>query len=222
MPARSAHARQVGTLAFVGRSAPFEVDQRSAQQVLRLAKAGMRAADGRKAVGQQRQCYEPGVGAEAVADRRIGLARLEIDRIVGRMQAQIPARVQRAEAGGARHQQLGRERHGGRKRREPPGRLPPYRFHGLGHRVEGPLQRRVEGPAFGGQHDLAGLAHEQGDAQAVLELADLVADRGRRHAELGRSLLEASAPSGRLEGTQGAERRQSAHHVTAEFSSSMR
>src|SRR3546814_8855336 len=72
-------------------------------------------------------------------------------------------------------------------------------------------RRRIKCPAFRRQHDLAGLAHEQGDVEAGLELADLVADRRRRHAQFGCRSLEALPTRGSLEGTQRAELRQTAH-----------
>ena len=53
-----------------------------------------------------------------------------------------------------------------------------------------------------GQRDLPGLAHEQQAAPIALQLADLVADRGRADAKLRGSVLEAQVPGRRLEGSQ--------------------
>ena len=54
-----------------------------------------------------------------------------------------------------------------------------------------------------GQDGAAGAALEQRHAEEFLELLDLVADGGRRHAELRRALGEAAVPAGGLEGLQG-------------------
>ena len=66
-----------------------------------------------------------------------------------------------------------------------------------------------------GQDQAAGEAAEQGDAEIGLELADLLADRGRGHRELVGSLGEALVAGGGLEGAQGTQGRQAAAHDAA-------
>ena len=70
-----------------------------------------------------------------------------------------------------------------------------------------------QGAAAGlGEDEPAREAAEQGHAKVGLQDADLLADRGRGHRELVRSLDEALVPGGGLERAQGPERRQAAGH----------
>ena len=53
--------------------------------------------------------------------------------------------------------------------------------HRLGERVERFAGCRQQGLAGAGEHQLARFAHEQGDAQVLLQLPQLVADGGGCH-----------------------------------------
>ncbi|MNQ14014.1 hypothetical protein D3C85_269470 [compost metagenome] len=76
--------------------------------------------------------------------------------------------------------------------------------------LQGDTDLGVEGRARRGQADAARLALEQGDAEAVLEGADLLAHRALGQVQLGGGAGEAAVATHRLEGDQGFQRRQMA------------
>ena len=78
----------------------------------------------------------------------------------------------------------------------------------VAHALEARMQARIDQPAGVGQLDRAGAAVEQREAELLLQRADLVAERGRRHVQLLGRLGEAQVAGDRLEGAQRIERRQ--------------
>ena len=62
------------------------------------------------------------------------------------------------------------------------------------------------------QRQPAATAHEQRQADVVLEQPDLVADRGGGDPEFGRGLRNAHVPGGHFEGPQGIEGREGTSH----------
>jgi hypothetical protein len=97
------------------------------------------------------------------------------------------------------------------------GRDPVQALDRLAQGLEGGVDPGIDQPRFLGELDRAGVAVEQGEPQALLQSADLVAERGRRHVQLPRGLREAQMTGRRLEGAQGIEGRQRPGHRALGF-----
>ena len=77
-----------------------------------------------------------------------------------------------------------------------------------GEGVEAVPKHRKQSLARARERKRPGAPPEHGLSADVLKQSDLVADRRRRHAELGRGLLEAQMPGGGFEGAEEAKRRE--------------
>jgi len=77
---------------------------------------------------------------------------------------------------------------------------------GVGDQAKGGAGRLVQRLARRGQLDLTVPAAEQLETVKVLQHLDLATDRGLRHAEFFRGLLEAALARGGFEGAQGVQR----------------
>src|SRR5262249_60173368 len=110
--------------------------------------------------------------------------------------ADVEAGVVDGVAADARQQPLGGE--GGRgaetERRRAPGAA--QLLHGRGEAAEALLQQGQRRRAGGGQRQRPVAAVEQGDAEMLLEVLDLVADRGRADMQLARRLAETGMAGG--------------------------
>lgn len=78
-------------------------------------------------------------------------------------------------------------------------------------------QHRQQRQPFIGEHEPARQAAEQAGAERLLELLDLVTDRGLRHAQLHPRPGEAQQPRGRLEGAQCVQWEMPAHGIMTKF-----
>ncbi len=183
---------------------------RRAQRMLALHQR--RAADREHLDRQAQLGVQARVDAAAVAHRHVEVLAREVDHVLGGRYLEVDVGVGLHEAAHARDQPLDRE---GRRQvdleRGRALRLAQLlrRVH---HLLEGFLDARQVGLAGGGERKRLGVAHEQRDAEVLLERLDLVAHgRGRDEELVGRA-REAQVPRRDLEGTQRIERGNGARH----------
>ena len=171
-----------------------------------------RAARREHLVLQQPLDLEPGIIPGAVADRDVEIALNQIDDLVGRGNPHIDLDMGLLEPVQAHHQPFGGE--GGRSGdRQGPGIVmgaqPAHRGMDAG---KGFAEAGQQDARRGGQLDRAVEAVKQPDPEILLERVDLMADRGRRHAEFVGGFAEAHQPGGRLKRAQRAQGREAGVH----------
>ncbi|KTT89921.1 hypothetical protein NS44R_14935, partial [Mammaliicoccus sciuri] len=83
--------------------------------------------------------------------------------------------------------------------------------------VERVRQHRQQRQPLVGEHQPARQAAEQARAEQILQLLDLMADRGLRHAQLHPRAGEAQQPRRGLEGAQSVQWEVPAHGVMTKF-----
>ena len=125
--------------------------------------------------------------------------------VVGR-QAQIYERMFRLEVRQPRQQPAHRERPHRADRQHLAKMSALESLERLRDMVERLAQHRQQGFAFAGQHQPAGQAFEQGDAELSLKAFDLMAHRRLRDTQLHGRPGETQMPRGGLEGAQCIER----------------
>ena len=209
------HARQI------------DLDQVEAGQVGRAAQGRVRLQQARAAQRQQpfvRQLLDVQIGmhprCQADADidtigRKVGIADAGRD-------ARIDIGVLGQETIQPRHQPLGSQA-GRRAHHQHP--LPAalvQLIDGHAQALEGRADAGLNQACSLGQLDGTRAAHEQLQAEQVLQPADLVAERGRRDVQFFRRLGEAQMACGRLEGAQRVERWQGPAHALVSFISEAR
>ena len=179
-----------------------EVDQR-------LALNQVRAGDGDHSLLHQPCHFQARIAARAIADSDVDLAGAEVYQFHSSRDPDVNHRVQAFEPAQSRHQPLGGER--GRH-----GHCQPPPIHGGGEHGGG-LGQTIERLAQGRQGDLRGVgeqqplgrAFEEGHADEVFQVLDLLADRARGHRQLVRRAAEVQMPGRRFERAQGVQGRQS-------------
>jgi len=136
---------------------------------------------------------------------------LQVDQLRGSLHAHLDMRMQRIESGQARHQPAGGER----------GLGTDGQGTGAHQRVqvqqraldlaEATREARVQRRSRLGELHAMAAAGQQADAKTVLQLADLLADRPRRHPHALGSGLQAAQASGFGKSAQGEQWQDSAH-----------
>jgi hypothetical protein len=161
-------------------------------------------------LAEQKVAAQAGPRAHSKADRDIDVRGVEIDQIVAHRHAHSKVGISKLEAADARAQPRAAEaRHGAD--RQHVGLVAAKCSEGIVHRGKGGADR--------GKHALPGLrqphapllAHEQRAAEAVFQLADLIADRRLRHPQLLGGAREVFQPCSRFKGADGSEGRQLRH-----------
>ncbi len=135
-----------------------------------------------------------------VDEADIRLPGVEVPAAMARGEPQHEFRMRLLEAVQARQQPSRRDRHVDLQHeltREP---RPAHEIGAVSHAVEGIREDRVEGAPGLAQGDRPALADEQRHPEALLETADLVADRRIGDRELLGREPEAAVTGGRLEG----------------------
>jgi hypothetical protein len=117
-----------------------------------------------------------------------------------------------AEAFEARQQPLARKGGGGADGERCRARAPAHLLDRRRQAIEAVAEALEAGLTRFGEQDLAIEAAEQRHPQPFLERFHLMADRRRRHMQLGRRLAHAQVAGGGLEGAQRIEGRQPAAH----------
>jgi hypothetical protein len=201
------------------------VDQGKARQVLDLLKRNRARPQAWVADREQRLPEQP-LGPEArpvaaaVADLQVGIGLAELEAVDGRGQAQADARVLGEELPQTGHQPEVGERGADPDRDGPAAPAAEQLLRPGGQVVERPAQDRQVALAGVGEDERAGLAGEEPGAQPVLQVLDLLADGGRRDAQLLGRLGEAGMPRRRLEGAQPVQGGKTPPHSTLFHTSS--
>ena len=189
------------------------VQQRVVREVLgRAQRLGVaqqcRTAHREDMLGHQPVGAQAGPGAAAIADGDVHLLALEIDQVRGGRDAHLDARIGVLERGHPRHQPLGGQRGRGADG-QPPVVIGAAQSRGGAVQV---LERGADGRQIvlrlPRQFQRAVAADEQGDAELLLQPADLMADRGLGDVQFGGRAREAQVASGGLERAQAVERGQ--------------
>src|SRR5690606_1110400 len=129
------------------------------------------------------------------ADREVELSSRKIDEFVGDRKAQRQVRKGELESpDGSR--KPGRAERNRRAHGKHAGAFFAKVGKDLTHSGEGIAYRNQQSPAHVGQLDASALAREELVADPILQLANLVADRGLRHPQLLRRAREVLVPSG--------------------------
>ena len=129
----------------------------------------------------------------------------------GRGDAHLDAGIGVLERGHAGHQPFGGERGGGADGQQPVAIGAAQPGGGAAQVLERAAHRRQVGLRLACQLQRAVAAHEQGDAELLLQPADQVADRGLGDVQLVRGAGEAEMARRRLEGAQAVQRGQGRH-----------
>jgi hypothetical protein len=154
-------------------------------------------------LSNSRCASEPGVTPGTEADGDVDVVPVEIAEFVGDVEAQLDSRMDGAEPLDAPHQPARGELRVGRHLQHCRAARQPARLRrGPAEQVES-LDRRVdEQPSGLGQPDRTAGAVEEHDAQLLLDLLDLIADGGRRQAELVGGAREIEMPPRRFQRPQ--------------------
>ncbi len=181
-----------------------------------------RAAHGKQDLPEQPLGAETRPIAVAVADFQIRVRLPECLSVDGGGEPEGYVRVLFEEARQPRHQPDISER-GADADRDRPAALAAEQVLGAGGQVvEGLADDRQVAVAGVGQAQRARQPGEERGPQPLLELLDLLADRGRGDVQFLRRFGEAGVTGGGLEGAQPVQRRQSTAHGEALFSPSLR
>jgi hypothetical protein len=128
---------------------------------------------------QQVALDELGLARRRHADGHVGLAHAEVELAVVEHQVEAHVGIELEELLDARRQPQRAQRHGRGHLEQPFGPILAFAELGLGHRQLGEdvVGRAVEQLALLGEDEAAGMAVEEGDAEALLERAHLPAHR---------------------------------------------
>ncbi len=194
------------------------MDERKAGEIVRLGDAALGGEEGGRADREERLAEEE-LGGDvrplpgAIADADIDPVAGEVDQSRRGVEPHLDYRMRRLEGGQARDEPDHREGRGAADRQHVvqlrPGAADQRRR--LAELREGVAHEREIDAADGGELEAAMAALEEAAAQALLEMADLMADRRRRQVELGGRPGEAQMPRRRLEGAQRMQRREGGH-----------
>lgn len=187
------------------------MQQRDGRQILRRPDTQPGIADQGEPLPDHRLPRKVRERSDAIPDRRVGRARPQIDDIVGSVEAKVERRVTPPEIRHPRHQPFGGEGCGRGEGEDAP--LPPRRQlrQRVGEGIEAVAQHGEQPAALRRQRHAPRPPLEQPEAQNLLQKPHLMADRGRRHAQLPGRLLEAGMSRRRFEGAQRRQGRKPSH-----------
>jgi hypothetical protein len=170
---------------------------------LAASKVGRRDRD--DGLAEQADDLQARIAARAVADGQVDLAGREIDDLHAGRQPDVDLGLGLLELAQARHQPLGGERRGGGQGQAAAVDGGGQQGCGLGQAVEGLAQGGQGGLGGVGQQQALGRALEQGRADIVLQVLDLLADGAGRHRQLVGGAAEVQVARGGLERAQGVQ-----------------
>ena len=161
---------------------------------------------------EQQYRFGPVPGAVAEADREIEPLLGDVDPIVVGGQPQVDLGMRGFKGSELRQQPPQRKGADGADRQQCP--APPFVEAGerRGDPIESIAQHRQQRLALVGQGQPARQPMEERRGKPFLQRLDLMAERGRRHAQFDRGLGEAQMPRRRLEGAQAVKREIGADH----------
>ncbi len=154
--------------------------------------------------GQQMALHEVGLARRRQADRDVGLAHREVELAVVDHHADLYVRVELEELANPRRQPARAEGDGGRDLERAFRAVLQLGEEALGHGELGEdlARRREQQLALLGQDEAAGMAMEQRHGEALLERADLPADRRLAEVQRLTRMGEAAGLGNRVENPQ--------------------
>jgi hypothetical protein len=161
-----------------------------------------RRGDRNHRLAEQADDLQARIAARAVADGQVDLAGGEVDDLHAGRQPDVDLGLGLLELAQARHQPLGGERGGGGQGQAAAVDGGGQQAGGLGQAVEGLAQGGQGGLGGVGQQQALGRALEQGRADIVLQVLDLLADGAGRHRQLVGGAAEVQVARGGLERAQ--------------------
>ena len=171
-----------------------------------------RRADRQDALDQQPFRRMARVGARAIADREIDLALIEGHRLHVRRHPDLDLGMKGVEVVHAGHQPFGRERGRDADRDLTATRRLTHEGRDVAQPVQPLGHQRRRRTAQIGQLQPPGFALEQGGANDLLELPDLLADGAGGDRQLLRRTREAQVPRGAFEDAQGVQGQEGSGH----------